>query len=227
MRTCAASVVVCLCCVLVWSIGAQAGQIMGTTAHVWPNERVSDQQPPYCVDGDTLTYTWCTEAWNLGPNHLALDVGSLCMVSRIRLWKDNYDGFDSSPGNPDPVNAKNLVIEYTASSGDLELREWHPVVGLVNGYEGAELMHAAAVNADGATVTLDVHDSVNEGHGWASLSFTPVAATAVRITFSSPIDYFNHYKVHEFEVYSPDVSWVEQPVSWGGFKSGFMSGPPN
>jgi len=65
-----------------------------------------------------------------------------------------------------------------------------------------DVNNGGSVNSDG-TVFLDIHDSPN-GDGWASLVFDPVMATAVRITFANP-DFvtFNHYKVYEFEAYSP------------------------
>jgi hypothetical protein len=57
------------------------------------------------------------------------------------------------------------------------------------------------VNANG-TVTADNHNSLL--NGWASLTFNPVNATAIRIGFSNaaPIN-FNHYRVYELEVYGP------------------------
>ncbi|NIR64256.1 MAG: hypothetical protein GWO10_10900 [candidate division Zixibacteria bacterium] len=57
------------------------------------------------------------------------------------------------------------------------------------------------MHLDGA-VDFDVHDSINDGHGWASLTFDTVQATGIRITFSNATSYtYVHYKVHEFQAH--------------------------
>jgi hypothetical protein len=195
----------------------QAAQILPVTAHGWPNERTSSNQPPLAVDGSTATYTWTTEQFTTDkPAHLGLDFGDSTEVNRIRLWKDNDTGGCGE-------GAYDLVIQYTTDSGPLPLRTWQNVANLTTGYlplvtgdtqlatgYGFETLQATAVNSDG-TVTGEVHDSVNSGHGWASLSFHEVEATGVRISFTSSC-VFNHYKVHEFEAYRDPVA--VEPNTW-------------
>ena len=164
--------------------------ITNVTAHAWPRERTNNQQPRLAVDGNLGTYTWSTLSSTSGTNYLGLNLGTSADVNRIRLWKDNNGGGGA--------NYKNLVIRYTTDSPTTPLssRTFQNVSGLVNGFEGTELLVAAAVNSNG-TVINDVHDSVNEGHGWASLTFDTVQATGVVIQFSASS--WNHYKVHEFQ----------------------------
>ena len=93
------------------------------------------------------------------------------------------------------------MIEYTASpvSTPLSQRVWTPVTGLANGFQGTELWQASAVNANG-TVNADNHDSAR--NGWASLTFTAVSATGIRIGFSNVTTLAqNHYRVYEYEAY--------------------------
>ncbi len=80
----------------------------------------------------------------------------------------------------------------TPATTTLANRTWTRVTGLTNGFAGAELLSALAVNPDGA-VTRETHNSANSG--WAFLRFTPVEATGVRI--------FHHHKVREFEACGP------------------------
>jgi hypothetical protein len=114
----------------------------------------------------------------------------------LRIYKDNDAG---GPG----LIAKNLTIEYTTSSASTPLanRVWTPVSGLANGFRGAEVMRATAVNA-GGTVTADNHNSPG-GDGWASLTFNRVNVTGIRIGFSNatPIS-VNHYRVYEVQIYN-------------------------
>ena len=99
---------------------------------------------------------------------------------------------------------KNLVIQYTTDLIPLTSRSWNNVSNLVNGYYGIELLDATAVNPDG-TVIEDLHDSIHEDDGWASLSFDPVQATGIRISFSKTpgTTYpYIHYKVYEIEAHA-------------------------
>jgi len=170
---------------------------VGTTvAAGWPNGRVSNNLPPAAIDGNTATFTWTTESFaSANPSYLGVGFAAATSINRIRLFKDNDAG---GPG----LIAKNLLIEYTTSptSTPLSSRVWTPVTGLSNGFQGAELLTATSVNANG-TVAADFHNSL--ASGWASLTFNPVSATGIRIGFSNatPIPY-NHYRVYEFEVYS-------------------------
>ncbi|MDX1983295.1 MAG: choice-of-anchor D domain-containing protein, partial [Bryobacteraceae bacterium] len=163
----------------------------------WPNGRLSNNLPANAIDGSTASFTWTTESFNsVNPSYLGIGFAASTGVNRIRLFKDNDAG---GPG----LIAKNLVIEYSTSpvSTPLSSRTWTPVTGLTNGFQGAENMVASGVNANG-TVLTDNHNSAV--HGWASLTFNAVNATAIRIGFSnaSPIS-VNHYRVYEFEAYGP------------------------
>jgi hypothetical protein len=184
---------------------------MGVTAHGWPNERTNNYPPSNAVDGDISTCTYTTQAYtNVKPCWLGLDFGSVQAVNRIRLWKDDEGGW----GVDDP---KDLVIQYTTDLGPMASRTWQNVANLSNGFGGTELLQATSVNSDG-TVVGDEHDSVYEGHGWASLKFSTVAATGVAVGFSTRTTvHANHYKVHEFEAHVETV-----PVgsgTWGKIKA--------
>jgi hypothetical protein len=174
---------------------AESVKISGASAFGWPNGRTSNHAPAEAVDGDTDSYTYTTEAFNQLAGNLGLDFGQEVSISRIRLYKDNYGGGDPS----DSPAIKNLEILYTTDPVTVPLasRNFVRVTNLTNGFQGAELMDAASVNADG-TVTGDVHYSPTDG--WASLSFSPVAVTGVAIGFYYPGTY-QHYKVHELEAY--------------------------
>ncbi|MFN7924135.1 MAG: discoidin domain-containing protein [Bryobacteraceae bacterium] len=175
-------------------------RITPLVARGWPNERNFDNPPPNAVDGNTSTFTWTTNPFNtVLPSYFGVDFGASKPVSRIRIFKDNDGG-----GGTLSDHFKNLVIEYTTTPASTQLpdRTWTRVTGLVNGFNGAELLQAVAVNSDG-TITRDSHNSSNSG--WASLTFNAVNATGIRIAFSNVTSptFFNHYKVHEFEAYGP------------------------
>jgi hypothetical protein len=159
-----------------------------TGINAWPNSRGDEAN---AIDGDQGTYTWCTAPFNTGTNYVAVGFSSATDIKSVRLWKDNDGGGGA--------NWKDLVILWTNSSVGtaLSARTWQPVTNMVNGISGTELLVATSVNSDG-TVVGDVHDSVNEGHGWGSLSFNEVAATGFAIQFSGSS--YNHYKLHEIQV---------------------------
>lgn len=165
------------------------------SAHGWPTEHASNP-PSLVLDGDLATFTWTTASPNFTqPSYLGLFLGSLSTVEVVRMWKDNFSG-SAAP------NSKNLVIQYTTDPvPDLGSGAWSNVTGMINGFNGTELLVATSVNLDG-TVIADVHDSVNDGHGWASLTFDRVQATGVRIGFSFAGTESNHYKVHELQAFS-------------------------
>ena len=167
----------------------------GITVAGWPNGRTSNNLPANAIDGNTATFTWTTESFaSAAPSYLGLGFAAPAAVNRIRLFKDN----DS--GGAGPVS-KNLVIEYTtdAPSTPLASRTWRRVTGLVNGFQGSELMFAAGVASNG-TVAADNH--IGAANGWASLTFDAVSATGVRVGFSNTTTLGqNHYRVYEFEVY--------------------------
>jgi len=173
-----------------------ADQITLNDAQVFPNERTSGNLPPEAIDGNLSTFTWSTQSGNSVPARLAVAFDSQ-QVNRIRLWKDDDDGTGSVN-----VNAKDLTIQFTTDTNpDLSLRNWTTVGSLRTGFNG-EFLNANSVNSDG-TVIADVHDSVNDGDGWASLVFSTVEATGVAILVehtgsnSGPL----HYKVHELEAH--------------------------
>ena len=118
------------------------------------------------------------------PSHLAIAFSS-ASVDRIRLYKETEYG------------PHDLTIQYTTDTGGLTERTWQTVTGLVNGFEGTELLDATAVNANG-TVEGDFHSSAADG--FASLSFDPVTATGLRISFVATSPNV-HYLVHELQVW--------------------------
>ncbi|MEW6582775.1 MAG: hypothetical protein AB1416_08445 [Actinomycetota bacterium] len=172
-----------------------------TSVEAFPNPRTSNDLPANAIDGSTSTFTWTTESYNVvHPSYLAVGFAN-ATVGRLRLWKQRDGGGGQL--------VKNLTIQYTTGTGPLSSRTWTTVTGLANGFAGAETLRATAVNADG-TVTGDVHDSPS-GDGYASLTFTPVQATGLRIAFANPDPATtcssvpgtcNHYRVGELEVYA-------------------------
>ena len=184
---------------------APAAQIATVGVQVWPNARVSNEQPSRAIDGDTSTYTWSTESFTTAESSVGVDFGAEYSLGHISLWKAEDGG-----GGP---NIKNLVIEYTTDAVGVALsaRTWTAVSGMVNGFNGAEFMTATSVNSDG-TVTGDVHNSLTSG--WASLSFDAVNATGVRIRFSTPSGGFNHYRLAEFTAFEGDPIGVPEPATF-------------
>jgi len=187
---------------------ADATQIPITGVQVFPNERTSSNLPPDAIDGNLTTFTWSTQSGNSAAARLAVAFDST-LVNRLRLWKDDADGASLVS-----VNAKDLTIQYTTDTNpDLSLRSWTTVSGLTSGFLGTELINSTAVNSNG-TVVADVHDSVNAGDGWASLTFNAPAATGLAILVdhtggnTGPL----HYKVHELQVHF-EQSLVPEPAT--------------
>lgn len=180
--------------------------ITALACHAWCCERHPGQgnAPDQAIDGDLTTFTWSTLSFTTSgetQHSLGLDFGQLTPLYRIRLWKEK----DGGGGE----NVKNLVIEYSTDDPSIPLNRrqlWAPVTNMATGFNGEFLnvdgANGGSVNADG-TVFLDIHDSPSTD-GWASLTFDTVTATGVRISFENPNSItFNHYKVYEFEAYSP------------------------
>ncbi|MCP4633592.1 MAG: T9SS type A sorting domain-containing protein [candidate division Zixibacteria bacterium] len=170
--------------------------IENTFAMGWPNGRGEENN---AVDGNQSTYTWTTAAYNTSIAHIGIGFDSPYSLCRIRLWKDADGGSHGHTSMP-----KDLVIMYTSDTGPLDERDWTSVSGLVNGYQGTEFLQATEVYSDGS-VSEDIHDSIESGHGWASLVFNDVLATGVCIQFNKVEGWsypYIHYKVHEFEVYA-------------------------
>lgn len=182
-----------------------------TSVAGFPNGRTPPygDLPPNAIDHDITTFTWTTNPYNIAsPSHLAIGFAAT-PVNRVRLWKESNGGGGE--------NSKNLTIQYTTTDPSVPLasRTWSTVTNLVNGCSGgSELLHATSVNP-GGTVTRDVHNSPT-GDGWATLTFDTVTATGLRISFSNPDSPLppctglitgscNHYRVGEFEAYSPLV----------------------
>lgn len=191
---------------------AQSQRISLSGCNVWPNERYSDYEPWYAIDQSTDTYTWSTECCNTSVARIGIAFEQPEEVTRIRVWKD-----DDPSGPPIP---KDLIILVTTDEGPLEQRTWTRVSGLLGNFGGAEIFRADSINADGF-VWGDMHDSVNEGHGWGSLVFDPILATGVCIQFAMPQGEtypYVHYKLHEFEAYGLDPVSTRE-ASWGQIKS--------
>ena len=180
---------------------AATAKLALTSVEAFPNQRTSSDPPANAIDANTGTFTWSTEAYNVThPSYLAVGFAE-ANVGRLRLWKERNGGGGEL--------IKNLTIQYTTGTGPLSSRTWANVSGLANGVGGAEPLKATAVSPAG-TVTGDVHDSP-AGDGYASLTFTPVRATGLRIAFANPnpnttcsavSGTCNHYRVGELEAYA-------------------------
>jgi hypothetical protein len=178
---------------------AAAVQIPATSAEGFPNGRTSNDLPGNAIDGSTATFTWTTETNNTeSPSFLAIGFAA-SDVNRLRVFKTNESGGGTGTG------VKNLVIQYTTGTGALSSRSWSNVPNLRSGFNGAEPLTAAAVNADG-TVSLDNHNG-----SFASLTFDTVQATGLRVGFSNitatgscsvnPNGPCNHYRVAELQAH--------------------------
>ena len=167
-----------------------------------PGEVNNSPDVDLAIDGDTTTTTSLTPSFTRGDRIVAVDVGEMTTVSRLRVSKIG-DGDQSSAGAPGlaPIDNMDLQILFTRDSGPLHRRGYLPVPELTNGYFGTELILADAVNSADATVDNDHHDFANDG--WYSLSFAPLQATGLAIRFgrdrgdSAP---WNQYRTHEIEV---------------------------
>jgi hypothetical protein len=193
---------------------AQSRQINLVGCSGWPNERQGSNEPSSAIDRDTGTFTWCTAIYNLSNANVAVAFEQPSEVTRIRLWKD-----DDGTGWPTPMS-KDLIILVTMDEGSLEQRTWTRVSGLIGNFGGGEVFHADSISADGF-VWGDVHDSVNDGHGWGSLVFDPIVATGVCIQFANSAGntvQYVHYKLHEFEAYTVGAE-AASVTSWGQIKS--------
>ena len=194
-------------------VQAQSRRINLTGCNVWPNER-SDHGPAFAIDHSTDTYTWCTQMYNTQVACIAVAFEQSAEVTRIRVWKD-----DDGTGFPTPM-PKDLTIFVSNDEGPLAQRTWTRVSGLMGGFGGAEVYHADSISTDGF-VWGDMHDSVNEGHGWGSLVFDPILATGVCIQFANSAGAtlpYVHYKLHELEAYATGAESTKI-TSWGLIKS--------
>lgn len=153
-----------------------------------------DQQ--LAIDQDTTTFSYLTPSGTSNPNTVALDIGQVRTVDRLRVAKlGDLEGFEG-------IDNADLEILYTTDSGPLDTRSYQPVTGLVSGSQGAELINAEAVNAEGS-VEKDHHDFGTDG--WYSLSFDAVAATGLAVRFARSAGDPNtatHYPTFEFEIYA-------------------------
>jgi len=157
------------------AIYCQGLLIENISALGWPNGRGDEH---LAVDGDQSTFTWTTASMNQSMAHIGISFDTSYTLCRIRLWKDADGGVNGSSF------PKDLVIMYTTETGPLYERSWIPVSEMQNGYQGDEFLQATEVIPDG-TVSEDIHDSIDEGHGWASLIFSAVEATGVCIQFDN------------------------------------------
>ena len=163
------------------------------------NNRGDEQN---AIDGDDTTISYLTPSGTSKPNIVSLDWGGEKTIDRIRVAKGgNIDGLGAGAPGLEPIDNMDLEILVTTDSGPLESRNYVRVSSLTNGYQGEELIEADEVLADGF-VDNDHHDF--EFDGWYSLSFAPVQATALAISFardsedSAP---YVHYFSYELEVY--------------------------
>lgn len=158
----------------------------------------------YAADGDLSTITGFTEGYTFGTTHgpqrfgLSFDAAT---VNGIRINKPS-----DIDGAGDGADAVDLKIFVTTDRGPLASRTWVPVTNLTNGYNGANMMTAGAVNPAG-TVTADCHNSTLDDAGYFALSFTPVpGATGLAVEFyPNAYEYLpgrveaNHYSVRDVQ----------------------------
>lgn len=153
------------------------------------------------IDGNINTFSYLTQSGTTGPQLAVFDFGALKTANHLRVAKiGDIDGL-TGPWT------MNLEIMYTFGIGDPTNRTYYPVSGLQNGYNGAELMKAVAVNPDG-TIQKDTHDFAVDG--WYSLTFDSVNATALAIQLArEPSDPYPYVHYPSFEIqglYSPVVT---------------------
>ena len=150
-------------------------------------------------DGNSGTWSYLTPAFTDTPQMLAMDLGSLTNLNRIRVDKfGDTDGAGGSSGTPGiaPVDQMDLQLMFTTDAGPLSTRTFLPVTGLTNGFGGVELIDADSVA--GSLVDNDRHEGVY------SLTFDTVAATGLALMFSrdaGDTQDFTHYRAREIELF--------------------------
>jgi len=161
------------------------------------------------IDGDLTTLSFLTPSGNTLEAIVALELSTPSTVNRFRVNKFQSDTDDN--GGTDSMDLQILV---TIDSGPLSTRNFVPVSGMVNGYQGAELINASSVVSNGSIIG-DVHDPVN-GTFW-SVTFDALPVTAVAMRFnkvSGPGGPFVHYPVGEFQIFgpSPGATVIAGPI---------------
>lgn len=158
------------------------------------------------IDQDLGTVSYITASGTTGAQRAMFDLGSLKPVNRLRVAK--LGDIDGLPGS----DVMDLVIEYSVDFGELPERTYYPVAGLANGYQGAELIKATAVNP-GGTIENDTHNYAADG--WYSVTFDAVNATALAIRLArdpaDPYPYI-HYPAYEYQAFYSPVSAAPPPV---------------
>jgi hypothetical protein len=149
------------------------------------------------IDGNIATQSYLTPIGNTLEAIVALELSTPCTVNRLRVNK-----FQSDTENNGGTDAMALRILVTTDTGPLNTRNYFAVSGMMNGFQGTELINASSVASDGS-IAGDVHDPL-DGTFW-SVTFDALPVTAVAMRFnkvSGPGGPYVHYPVGEFQVFS-------------------------
>lgn len=151
--------------------------------------------PWQAIDGDPRTGGILSPGNTSNPQMIALDLGRESRtVNRLRVAKSADNDGDGAPDRMD------LEVVYTTDTGPMALRTFHPVKGVTSGIGGKETLKVGQVGAGG--VTADSHDI--DAHGFYSLSFYEVSATAVALRVRRNVAdsrRWTHLRLLEAELY--------------------------
>lgn len=157
------------------------------------------------IDGEISTGSYLTPPFNDLEAIASMDLAAPAIVSSLRVAKFTSD--TEANGGTDRMK---LIVLVSGDTGPLNARSYVPVSHLQNGVSGMELINAEQVLTNG-TIIGDTH-SPADGEFW-SVSFVPVAATAVALQFdklSGPGGHFVHYPVTEFQIFgeTPNIDAI-------------------
>ena len=162
--------------------------------------RTGDHQPRLAIDGDPNTYSWITAPFSTGnptiETYVAFDATP--GIHRIRILQENWSNW-STPGY-----AHNFNIHYTTATDPALESEWHRVTGVVNGWQGEELVTFSdgGVNNNGWDVFRQ-NQALEDG--WFSIGFDAItdSATAIMLAWETVNYRWDHWALFELEVYAP------------------------
>jgi hypothetical protein len=155
---------------------------------------------PDSFDGNIDTWNFLTPAFTEVPNIAALDLGETRTIGSLRVAKfGDTDGTTNGAPGIAPIDHMDVQILVTTDGGDLNARNYQPVSGLAN--SPGEPINADAIDPATGTIDNDRHNFPDDG--WYTLTFDPVAATALAVRFERDEDdtaRWTHYGVLEFEI---------------------------
>jgi hypothetical protein len=169
--------------------------------------RTGNLQPHLSIDDNPNTWGSPTPSGITDPviialgfeNDLPLATNHLRVKTAAGATGLGGSDIDGVGDNDDFVN---LQILWTSDIGPLNLRNYQPVTGMINGVGGSELLKAEQVNMDG-TIVRSNHAPTIDGEFW-SVTFDTINATALAIRVARDANddtALVHYGAFEYEAY--------------------------